>query len=196
MITNDKKILIRLLIFLIGVNVGIIVQQQITSEKIIKEVIRDTVSVTDTVIVRRYKGDMKKFMDKLFTIEGLGVSDTVNRYGHLGKYQFHPKTLRAIGFNVPDEVFLSNVQMQDSALVELLRRNSKILKKVIQEWDQKYYNGIFVTKSGILAAAHLVGPGGVLAYFYPETYNHSTIDANGTSVEDYLRKFGGYRLKL
>jgi len=56
-------------------------------------------------------------------------------------------------------------------------------------------NGIDVTKSGLIAAYHLLGVEGVKQYFDPNfdpVTDTIPSDANGTSIEEYLNLFGGY----
>ena len=55
----------------------------------------------------------------------------------------------------------------------------------------KKINGITITKSGLLAGAHLKGAGCVINYLKSEGKNNAC-DAFGTSVETYLKKFAGY----
>ena len=55
----------------------------------------------------------------------------------------------------------------------------------------KNINGITITKSGLLAGAHLKGAGCVINYLKSDGKNNAC-DAFGTSVETYLKKFAGY----
>jgi hypothetical protein len=56
-------------------------------------------------------------------------------------------------------------------------------------------NGIVVTESGILAAAHLGGAGSVKRYFR-NNGNVSIKDAYGASIRSYMKAFGGYDTSL
>jgi hypothetical protein len=139
------------------------------------------------------RGELHQFMAKLAHAEGMGRTDVVNKYGYMGKYQFGRKTLNGIGFShISNEEFLADVALQDSAMVLLLKKNERTLKTVIDTYSNQTVNGVYVTKSGILAGAHLVGPGGVLAFFYPEKYNFRVVDGNGRHISDYITTFGGY----
>lgn len=140
-------------------------------------------------------GGLQSFMTRLGNSEGLGSYSTVSDRGYLGKYQFHPNTLLQMKFDVSADEFLSSPELQDSALVTYLRMNARQLRRPIREFVGKPYNGVYITVAGILAGAHLVGPGGVLAFFYPDKYNHRTVDGNGTQVSDYMKKFAGYDLR-
>jgi hypothetical protein len=52
-------------------------------------------------------------------------------------------------------------------------------------------NGIKITESGILAAAHLAGPGNVKK-FLRSNGTRSFNDGFGTSIKHYFKKFAGY----
>lgn len=145
-------------------------------------------------IKKSYRGNVNDLLMKLARYESGGQIDVVNRFGYMGKYQFSRKALLAVGIDVPQEEFLTNENLQDSAAVLYMKHNEVILKRTIKRFDHKIYGGIYVTKSGILASAHLVGPGGVLAYFYPDRYSHPTSDANGMTVAKYLAAFSRYKI--
>ncbi|MBE9215090.1 hypothetical protein IQ247_20890 [Plectonema cf. radiosum LEGE 06105] len=51
--------------------------------------------------------------------------------------------------------------------------------------------GVVVTASGILAAAHLRGEGGVAKLLLN---NQVSQDENGTSILAYMREFAGYQV--
>jgi hypothetical protein len=143
----------------------------------------------------RFAGDLQKFLKKMGHYEGLGSYQTVNSHGYLGLYQFSPRTLRVMGFHVTKDEFLNNPSLQDSVMIALMREHARELRPVIQEFAGTYYQGVLVTKSGILAGAHLVGSGGVLSFFYPDRYSYRTADGNGTSIILYLKQFADYNLK-
>ena len=87
--------------------------------------------------------------------------DIVNRFGYMGRFQFGKATLRTIKVKVDKETFLSNPQIQDYAMLKLLCYNKEKLQKYIDKFEGQEINGILVTESGLLAAAHLGGQGSV-----------------------------------
>lgn len=119
----------------------------------------------------------------------------VNRFGMMGKYQFSPNTVKGLGFNVDRATFLSNPRLQDSVMVRYMRENNVALASIISRYDGKIYKGVYISRSGILAAAHLAGAGGVKRYFSNPDDMHGSADANGTSVRHYLEEFNKYNLK-
>lgn len=114
----------------------------------------------------------------------------VNKFGYLGKYQFGKSTLRRLKIrNI--EGFLRNPQQQEKAFKALCSLNKHILRKDIKRSVGKEINGILITESGILAAAHLSGAGNVKKFLRSNgSYNKS--DAFGTSIQNYMKKFSGY----
>jgi hypothetical protein len=61
----------------------------------------------------------------------------------------------------------------------------------IEKYKNTYINDIFITKSGIIAACHLVGVGSVKKYLDSNGKNIS-LDGNETSIEEYLINFWHY----
>ncbi|MCR9181812.1 MAG: peptidoglycan-binding protein LysM [Flavobacteriaceae bacterium] len=130
------------------------------------------------------------FREALAFKESRGDYTIINDFGYMGKYQFGRATLRMIGINDTD-LFLSNPILQESAFKAYAARNKWVLRRDIQRYSGKYVNGVFITESGILAAAHLAGPGNVKK-FLRSGGTDVFEDAFGTSVRYYLRKFSGY----
>jgi hypothetical protein len=78
-------------------------------------------------------------------------------------------------------------------MLDLLLHNKKILQKYIDKWEGKTINGNEITESGILAAAHLAGPGNVKRFL---RNGKEFRDGNGTKLTSYLTQFSGYKLNL
>lgn len=135
-----------------------------------------------------------KFLEDLGFRESSGNYKAVNQYGYLGKYQFGRKTLNALGYeDVSNRVFLANPQIQEEAMYDLLTHNKRILRRFIKKYEGKVINGILITESGILAAAHLAGPGNVKKFFRK---GYEFRDGNGTKMTSYMKKFSNYMLDL
>ncbi|HLV15144.1 MAG TPA: hypothetical protein VKY41_08190 [Xanthomarina sp.] len=130
------------------------------------------------------------FKEALGFKESGGDYFTVNTLGYLGKYQFGKETLKLIGIHNPVH-FLSNPELQEKAFIANAERNKWVLRKDIKRFSGKIINGTKITESGILAAAHLAGPGNVKKYL--RSYGADSFsDAYGTSVAYYIKKFSGY----
>jgi len=115
---------------------------------------------------------------------------TVNKYGYLGKYQFGKSTLKMIGIN-DAKTFLNTPEMQEKAFIANTERNKWILRREIKRFVGSYIKGVKITESGILAAAHLGGPGNVRKYL--RSYGKNCFkDGLGTSVRDYMKRFSGF----
>ena len=119
--------------------------------------------------------------------------DIVNRFGYMGRYQFGKRTLRWLGFKMSKEEFLNSPRIQEEAMHTLLTANKKSLQKYIDKYGGTYHNGILVTESGLLAAAHLGGSGSVRKWFRTGKIRK---DGNGVKITTYMTKFSGYKLVL
>lgn len=122
--------------------------------------------------------------------ESQGLYKLVNPYGYMGKYQFGKSTLRAIGIKDTKE-FLNNPKLQERAFKALLSKNKWELRKEIKRYEGKTINGIKITESGLLAAAHLGGAGSVKK-FLRSNGTEGFKDGFGTSLRSYIKRFGGY----
>jgi len=117
----------------------------------------------------------------------------VNRYGYMGKYQFGKSTLKTLKIKVTKEAFLNSPDLQEYAMKQNLLYNKKKLQKYINEFDGQTVNGILVTESGLLAAAHLGGAGSVKKWFRNGKIKK---DGNGVKITTYMQRFSNYTLYL
>lgn len=135
-----------------------------------------------------------KFLHDLGFRESSNNYKIVNQYGYLGKYQFGRKTLNSIGMeNISNRKFLSSPKLQEEAMQRLMTSNYKSLKRYINKYEGKIVHGVLITKSGILAAAHLGGAGNVRKWFRRGVVFK---DANGTKITSYMKQFGGYKIEI
>jgi len=138
--------------------------------------------------------DHNKFLDDIGFREWSNNYHAVNQFGYLGKYQFGRRTLNALGYEeISNREFLENHSIQEEAMYSLLTHNKKILRRQISEYVGQTINGIYITESGILAAAHLAGPGNVKKFFRK---GYEFKDGNGTKMTDYMVLFSGYKLEF
>ena len=134
------------------------------------------------------------FLDAIGFRESSGNYKAVNRFGYLGKYQFGRATLNAIGFkNVSNREFLANPSIQEKAMLTLLKRNKHTLRREIRKYVGKTIHGVYITESGILAAAHLGGAGNVRKFF---RNGKNFADGNGTKITSYMKQFANYKLNI
>lgn len=128
--------------------------------------------------------------------EALGYRESESKYkkinslGYMGKYQFGIETLKSVGLS-NRSAFLNSPELQERAFLALLAKNKWELKKEIEKYEGTILNGIQVTESGILAAAHLGGAGSVKKYF-KNNGKRNFRDAYGSSIKSYMEMFGGY----
>ena len=130
------------------------------------------------------------FQQSLAARESQGKYYKVNTLGYLGKYQFGSETLRILGIR-DTLTFLRSRKLQEKAFLANLSRNKWELLKEITKYSGKIISGIEITESGILAAAHLGGPGSVKR-FLKTNGRRKCKDGYGTSIKEYMEDFSGY----
>lgn len=130
------------------------------------------------------------FREALAFKESQGKYQIVNTLGYLGKYQFGKSTLKRFKiYNT--QLFLESPELQEEAFIALCSLNKWILKRDIKRSVGKVINGIEITESGILAAAHLGGAGNVKKYL--RSGGEIVFkDAYGSSIQYYIKRFSGF----
>ncbi len=144
-------------------------------------------------IKQYHEDELNRFLNDIGHRESGNRYNITNTWGYMGKYQFGKSTLKGLGFEVSKNEFLSNPQLQDSAMMALLNHNKEKLQKYIDLFDGETIDGMYISESGILAAAHLGGQGSVKRYFRNGKVFR---DGNGTKITSYMNKFSGYDIKL
>ena len=138
------------------------------------------------------KKDFIAFKEAVAFKESQGKYSVVNTLGYLGKYQFGKTTLQRFKiYNT--QAFLNNPELQENAFIALCKVNKWILRKDIKRSVGKIINGIKITESGILAAAHLSGAGNVKKFLRSNGVVRFT-DAYGSTIQHYMKRFGGYNV--
>jgi hypothetical protein len=161
--------------------------EQLEEEQRLKEqAIKDS-------IANYHKVELDNFLSAIGFRESGNRYDITNTFGYMGKYQFGRSTLKGLGYKVSKKEFLNNPDLQEEAMLSLLNHNKEKLQQYIDVYDGKTINGIYITESGILAAAHLGGQGSVRRYFR----NGKVFkDGYGTKITSYMSQFSGYDIKL
>lgn len=145
---------------------------------------------TETVDIPFTGGSFIGFKEALAFKESRGNYQVVNKLGYLGKFQFGKSTLKRFKI-YNSKSFLDSPELQEDAFLALCSVNKWILRKDIRRSVGKRINGVLITESGILAAAHLGGAGNVKKYLRSNG-EFSFKDAFGSSIEYYMKKFAGY----
>ncbi|MFT7119502.1 MAG: hypothetical protein ACI9LF_001892 [Flavobacteriales bacterium] len=149
-------------------------------------------SIRDYSLATSSADSFVSFKEALAFKESRGQHWRVNTLGYMGKYQFGKVTLAHFGVT-DTTAFLNSVRLQERIFIKNLRYNNRSLKSYINKYEGKTIAGVEVTQSGMLAAAHLSGPGGVRK-FLKSNGRKSNKDAYGSSVRSYMKKFSGYNL--
>ena len=159
----------------------------------LKTVVPLNIDYLEAPVIKIKPTSHQQFLDAIGQRESSNRYDVVNSYGYMGKYQFGSKTLKGLGYKVSKEEFLNNPELQEQAMLDLLRHNKKKLKRFIDKYEGKTVHGIYITESGILAASHLAGQGNVRKFFRK---GYEFKDGFGTKMTSYMSQFGGYNLSI
>ena len=150
----------------------------------------------------------KKFKESLGLRESSMRPNVINQIGAMGIWQFMPYTLSDLGLgHITPNKFRQNpdifpIELQEYVLDLKIERDLKLLshqwwrgersKNYIDMYVGSNIYGVEVTLSGIIAACHIAGAGGVIRFFDTAgMYNPQ--DANKTSLLSYLREFSGHK---
>jgi len=156
--------------------------------------------------------ELSSLMRALAIRESNGDYGVVNSLGYLGAYQFGEPALLDLGFYSGDATpdvndwtgawtgkagvhsrddFLAKVAAQDQAMrewLELLWRYASHPDLQLDSYVGRSVKGIPISKSGVLAGAHLVGIFGVAAFLRSDGVE-DTRDPFGVPVSEYVRTF-------
>ena len=143
--------------------------------------------------------EFSRFINDLGYRESENNWMSINRIGCFGEWQFSESTLRYLGyknitlkkFRANPEIFPRELQVQ--ALKGLIRVNLAHLRNH-QHYIGDTIKGVVITKSGMIAAAHLGGAGTLKRYLNTKGKINRK-DILGTSIHDYLKRFSGYDLE-
>lgn len=156
---------------------------------------------------------LEDWLEELAKRESSGRYDIVNSAGYLGKYQMGEMALADSGYyqkssgkynndwsgnftgkdNVySKENFLTNHDAQENAIRNFKKKQwSYLQNNGSTQAVGTTINGIPITESGLLSGAHLVGHADAGKYINSNG-KYIPKDANGVSIEEYIKKFGGY----
>ena len=138
--------------------------------------------------------DFNGFKELLAFKESTGSYSRLNKFGFMGKYQFNLNTLKMYKIKNSNN-FINNPELQERVFLINVQRNKWILRKDIKWFVGTIINEAEITESGILAAAHLSGPGNVKKYLRSNGKDDKN-DAFGTSISKYIKYFKNFDLSM
>jgi hypothetical protein len=138
---------------------------------------------------------LDEFRSKLGQIEsGNDYQSCRDGSQYWGKYQFGSSARAIIGFEkITKEEFLNTPELQEAALLLLLKKNKEDLLDYIKKYNGKIIRGYHLTESGLLAMAHNVGSNEV-KHFLNSECSYIPIDGNGPATKFLI--LGSYNLNL
>ena len=140
--------------------------------------------------------DILRFLEAIALFESNNRYDVVNSYGFLGRYQFSPRTIKHLGYDILNEDFLRNNRLQDEIMLAYMRENYVSLRPYIEEYNNTNYKGMYITTSSILAGAHFAGAMGMKRFLLNKLDSIGTVDANGMTLRKYMTKFSDYNVEM
>lgn len=154
-------------------------------------------------------GTYADFLQSLARRESAGNSHAVNKYGYAGFYQMGEEALIDAGYYRRDGTKSNDWRGNWTGKNGVNSLNDYLNSPATQTqaittyhdvlWDQikargldnkvgQSYNGVPITQSGLIAAAHLIGTAGLRKCLN----GGSCTDANNTTALSYMSKFGGF----
>lgn len=149
--------------------------------------------------------DYRAFLDALAMRESSDNYEKVNRYGYMGRYQMGRSALEDAGFRYEgggwtplansygiydQEDFLHCPAGQDAAVEAFHTRVCAYIRHYgLDAYIGSTYCGVQVTRSGLLAACHLVGIGGMIEGLQS---GEPVYDGNRVPASEYMELFAGY----
>lgn len=147
-------------------------------------------TIIEEINSKPISSDMKNYLITMAKRESSLNPSAENQFGYYGLYQFGKSALKDTGYTKEDFNLSDN---QHDAMIKFTNLNEKRLGTIINTFTGKTKNGIKITKNGILAAAHLLGPSTVKDWFLgtknTEIAKNGFVDGNGTKLEEYLGMF-------
>lgn len=113
-----------------------------------------------------------------FNPKSVGATGT-----YKGLYQFGPSALKEVGLT--EDEYMGDINNQHYAALKLKEINLNRLNPY-KKYINKIVNGVKITENGLAAAAHLLGVGGVKAFFNEGIINK---DGLGTPITEYFNLF-------
>jgi len=160
-----------------------------------------------------YAGSYSAFFDALRERESGNDYTVVNSYGYLGAYQFGEAALIDLGYVANDgnpynndfsggftgkngidsqSEFLNTPSAQDAAAAEWFDLLwARIVYFDLDVYSGQTLNGVKLTTSGMIAASHLLGTGGLRDFILSGGTDVGS-DAYNTQITEYLTTFANY----
>jgi hypothetical protein len=143
-----------------------------------------------------HESEFNRFINDLGRRESGNNWLSINRIGCFGEWQFAESTVHYLGYKhvtlkkFKNDPFVFPPELQRKALESLIKLNLVLLRNYF-DYIGDTIMGVEITKSGMIAASHLGGAQSV-RLFLASNGRIDKEDVLGTSVRDYMKKFGFY----
>lgn len=137
-----------------------------------------------------YSNEDKEYLTKLAKRESGYDPFITNSLGYYGLYQFGKSALKDVGMSRFD---FNDTKKQHEAALILSNIYESVNKDLFTKYVGKRKNGILITRNGLRAVNHLLGPKGTREWLEggntTKTAQLGHKDAYGTTPEEYLKLF-------
>jgi hypothetical protein len=131
--------------------------------------------------------DFNQYKTDLGFKESSNIYTKVNYAGFMGRYQFGSPRLSDLGYKGTRSNFLNNPALQEEYFLKHVADYAKRFFPKLTQAKQKH--GSWLTLSGIIAYAHLLGAGQANKWINSGT---DKTDGNGVAGKTYATMFSGY----
>lgn len=154
---------------------------------------------SEKIEVLKRDQEWERFIQALGQRESGNQVHVINQINCIGKWQFSPRTLKYLGYDISVSKFRTNPEifpegLQKQILLQLFEINGTYLDDYIKNYSGLEIGGVKITRAGILAAAHLGGSGSVKLYLLSMGRINKK-DINRTSIKHYLLEFSKFDIK-
>jgi hypothetical protein len=145
---------------------------------------------------KHHESELNRFIIDLGRRESGNNWMSINLIGCFGEWQFKESTIHYLGYkHVTLKKFIKDPEvfppgLQRKVLESLIKVNMVLLKDY-ERYIGQTIRGVTVTKSGLIAAAHLGGARSV-RLFLTSGGKLDKEDTLGTAVSNYMKKFSFY----
>ena len=153
---------------------------------------------------QHHEQELERFLSHLSIRESNGDWTIYNRWGYIGLYQFGAAAKRDVGYgHIRYWDFVNNPYVfppedQHEAVMRFIKLNIERMRPYTDKYYLLYYGidevtvgGIKITLSGMIAGAHLAGPGNMKRFIRSDGKINPR-DALGTRLSDYVELFANY----
>jgi len=190
-------------VFIVGIITGMNINKYSIENMELKNMNYDLILMNDSLIdqntyLLNVINNFMLFSDSLIKTESGHDTTIVNiNTGAIGAPQLMPETIKYLGYNIDLTDFVNNPscfpgQLQYEIFLQLLDSNHfYFVKNNVYDYVGQQIDSVTITKSGLLAAAHIGGAYGTKKFI--ETNGKYNPSDGHNRISDYMYKFANFK---